>query len=136
MAFRLPFLDAPAPDAPASGPARPVLDLGGPALTRAFEALIAGGEEQGGIENYASGLKSKAALFEQKLGGGRAVALDLESFKLICARMAPVRRRVGAPLERRGFEFFREAIAELLDAAAIAENADARIAAFGARFPR
>jgi hypothetical protein len=130
VAFRLPFLDT-----PASGPARPVLELSGPALTQAFEALIAGGEEQGGVESYASGLKSKAALFEQWLGGGRAAALDLESFKLICAHIAPVRRRVGAPLERRGFAFFRAAIAELLDGAEDATTADLRIAAFCARFP-
>ncbi len=135
MAFRLPFLDAPALDAPASGPARPVLDLSGPALTQAFEALISGGEDQGGIESYATGLKSKAALFEQWLGGGRAAQLDLESFKLICAHIAPVRRRVGASLEVRGFEFFREAIVELLDGAEDAATADLRIADFTLRFP-
>lgn len=134
MAFRLPFLDRPALDTPAAGPARPVLDLSGPALTQAFEALISGGEEQGGIESYATALKSKAALFEQRLGGGRAAQLDLESFKLICAHIAPARRRIGAPLERRGFEFFRAAIAELLDGAEDA-TADPRIAAFTARFP-
>ncbi len=135
MAFRLPFLDTPALDTPAARPARPVLELSGPALTQAFEALISGAEEQGGIENYASGLKSKVALFEQWLGDGRAAALDLASFKLICAHIAPARRRVGAPLERRGFEFFREAIIELLDGAENSATVDLRIAAFGARFP-
>ena len=35
----------------------------------------------------------------------------------------------------RGFEFFRAAIAELLDGAEDAATADLRIAAFGARFP-
>ncbi len=135
MAFRLPFLDAPALDTPAAGPARPELDLSGPALTQAFEALISGAEEQDGIESYASGLKSKAALFEQGLGGGRAAQLDLAWFKLICAHIAPVRRRVGASLERRGFEFFRAAIAGLLDGAEDTATADLRIAAFGARFP-
>ncbi len=135
MAFRLPFLDKPAPDAVGAEPPRPVLDLSGPVLTQAFEVLISGGEEQGGIESYASGLKAKTALFEQELGDGRAARLDLETFKLICAHMAPVRRRIGASLELRGFEFFRAAIAELLDGAADAADADARIAAFTARFP-
>jgi hypothetical protein len=46
-----------------------------------------------------------------------------------------VRRRVATSLERQGFEFFRTAIVELLDGAAIAADADARIAAFTARFP-
>lgn len=135
MAFRLPFLDTPAPETPSSGPARPVLDLSGPSLTQAFEVLISGGEGQGGIESYASGLKSKAALFEQFFGGGRAAQLDLASFKLICAHIAPVRRRIGAPLEARGFQFFREAMVELLDGAEDASTADLRIAIFSARFP-
>lgn len=131
MAFRMTASKTP----PAQEPARPVLDLSGPALARAFEVLAAGGEEQGGIERYATGLKSKAALFDQHLGDGRAADLDLESFKLLCAYMAPVRRRVGASLEARGFGFFRDAIVALLDGAANAEGADARVAAFTERFP-
>jgi len=62
--------------------------------------------------------------------------LDLDSFKMLCAHIAPVRRRIAVPLEQRGFAFFREAIVELLDGVDDTATADARVAAFAARFPR
>ena len=117
------------------GAAPPTLDLSGPALRAAMQALIAGSEGEGGVERYVEALKLKAALFQEALAQGRATELDGETFKTLCAFMAPVRRRVGAWLQGDGFAAMREAVIDLLDGAIDTRTADARVGAFCARQP-
>lgn len=115
---------------------RPVLHLSGPRLRSALETLIAGAEAHEGIERYVHALNLKAQLFRESLGGGRVAALDPEAFKVLCAFMAPVRRRIGRMLDERGFLALREALVALLDGADDTASADARMGAFQARFPK
>lgn len=112
---------------------RPHLDLSGPRLKAALETLVAGSEAHGGIERYVAAVKLKQELFRQALADH--AALQLETFKGLCAFMASVRRRVGPYLEEDGFPTIREAVAGLLAASADATAADAALAAFCARFP-
>ena len=46
---------------------RPVLELHGPALRAAFQAMIRGSEEHGGIERYIDAVKLKARMSRQAL---------------------------------------------------------------------
>jgi len=126
-----------APIVPAvdAGLVRPTLDLSGPALRAALEALVTGSEAEGGIERYVEALKLKAALFQDALAAGRAGALDRETFKTLCVFMAPVRRRIGPRLQD-DFPAILEAVSALLDGAADTTTADDRIAAFCGRFPK
>lgn len=123
--------------APAATPGAPldlpVLDLSGPALTAAMEALVAGSEEQGGVERYLEALALKVSLFQETFADG-AASVGREAFKNLCAYMAPVRRRIGPYLEGSAYFDVRERVAALLDGAA--DTADARIAAFCAQFPQ
>jgi len=123
------------PEAQDAGSRRPRLELSGPVLISCLETLVAGCEEQGGIERYVQGLSFKGALFQEALGGGKAAGLDEDTFKGLCAFMAPVRRRIGSRLKEDGFPKFREAIAELLDGLSDTTTTDARIRRFRARFP-
>lgn len=124
------------PDSPpAAAAGRPTLDLSGPLLRAGLEALIAGCEDQGGVEAYVQALRLKAAMFQDALSDGKAATLPEATFKTLCAFMGPVRRRVGPSLAERGIEGWREALAALLDGAADASTADARMRAFCARFP-
>jgi len=115
------------------GVARPHLDLSGPRLKSALENLVAGSEAHGGIERYVDAIKLKHQLFGQALGDN--AALQLETFKGLCAFMASVRRRVGAYLEEDRFPTMREAVGALMNSAADTGATDEAIAAFCARFP-
>jgi hypothetical protein len=126
----------PPADPPAPEPARPRLDLSGPALASSLETLVAGSEEAGGIETYIEGIKAKTGAFQRMLGDGKAAELDEDTFKALCAFVAPVRRRVGPRLEANGFPAIREAVAALLDGASDTATADARLDGFCGRFPR
>jgi hypothetical protein len=121
-------------DAPVSNQ-RPRLDLSGPLLKRALESLIAGTEEQGGIEHWIDALKLKSRMFGQALGQGHPGDMPADTFKGLCAFMASVRRRVGPYLEQPDYERMVEAVVELLDNRRDTVGADRRIAAFCARFP-
>lgn len=118
-----------------AGPERPTLDLSGPALRSAFESLVSGSEQHGGIERYVDSLRLKAALFQQTVGDGKAADLSENAFLGLCAFMGPVRRRVSPRLEEDGFLNIRAAIIELLDGASDTATADSRIRRFCARFP-
>ena len=115
---------------------RPQLDLSGPILTRAFETLIQGSEEQGGIEYWTDALKLKSQMFQQALGQGHPGDLPLDTFKGLCAFMASVRRRIGPHLEQPSYDEMVEAIVQLLDGAKDTTNTDARLDAFCGRFPQ
>ena len=120
---------------PAIAPAleRPRLELSGPKLGEAFEALVRGTEEQGGVEQYVMALESKCALFREALGSGRCREVDLATFKTLCAHVPTARRRMGSHLEPATFAALRERVAALLDAGE--RSIDERIAAFCCAFP-
>ena len=115
--------------------ARPRLELSGPRLALAFQSLALAAEDSGGIESYVDALKLKSAAFAEALGGGRAGDVDLDAFRALCAYMSTVRRRIGHHVEPAGFGPLREAVATLLAGLADTTTADARVAAFCARFP-
>jgi len=109
---------------------RPVLDLSGDTLRSVLQALVAGAEEQGGIERYVDAVKLKSAMFRQALED--VEHLELEAFMGLCTFMATVRRRIGPWLNNDAFDAVREALTRLLrDEAAV----DTRIDAFCAVFP-
>lgn len=114
---------------------RPRLELSGPKLTGAFERLIAGTDDHGGIERYVAALRLKTAVFQRALGDGNWRRLELGGFSALCAAMAPVRRRVGRYLEPSAFEPVKSAIGGLFDDIANTRATDVRIAAFCGAFP-
>jgi len=114
---------------------RPVLDLSGPRLHRAFEDLVESAEATGGVESYISALALKSSLFLQVLGEGRAREMRESDFRDVASFIAPVRRRIGAWLADNKFEWMRKRIAELLEAGAENATIDARLSAFIAAFP-
>lgn len=137
---------------PATGLARPRLDLSGPILARAFETLVAGAEAQGGIEQWIDALKLRSRMFQQALdslvdsgvkvqcgvqsGAESGAELPLDSFKSLCAFMASVRRRVGPWLEQPDYDTMVSALRGLLAGLRDTTSTDARIAAFCSRFPQ
>jgi len=118
-------------------PDRPHLDLSGPRLRRALEALVAGADTHGGIERYMDALKLKSAVFREALAadGPGARRLDVESFRPLCAFMPTVRRRIVPWLEEPSYTSLRRALDELLEPTSDTSGTDARVARFCARFP-
>jgi len=117
-------------------PPRPRLELSGPKLTRALEALVARAEEHGGVEHYVGALQLKSAMFREALDGGKADSLELATFKALCALMAPVRRRIGPHLASPAFEHLRGQLARLLEGLEDTTTTDARVTAFCSAFPQ
>lgn len=111
----------------------PRLELSGPKLARAFEALAAGAEDTGGVERYVDALKLKSAFFARALGEGRARTVELAELRKLCAFMSTVRRRVGPWLEPESSEHLRQHLAALLEGPTA--DTDARIEVFCAAFP-
>jgi hypothetical protein len=117
--------------------ARPQLDLSGPRLRAALEALVAGADTHGGIERYLDALKLKSAVFREALvdqatGGSR---LDVEAFRPLCAFMPTVRRRVVPWLEQPAYATLRAALEALLEPVSDTSGTDVRIRRFCAAFP-
>ena len=102
---------------------RPTLELSGPKLALAFETLVAGADEHGGVERYVEAVQLRARLFRDSLGGD----IELGSVRTLCAHMATVRRRVGPYLEPSRFDLVREAIAGLLEGREIARSEERRV---------
>ena len=121
------------PVAPA--PAGPVLDLSGPRLRQAFEALVEGAEATGGVERYVGALALKSSLFEELLGKGRVRDLSETEFLDLCAFVTPARRRIGACLAEHGFSAMRLRLERLLSGWSDLSTADMRLAAFVEGFP-
>lgn len=117
-------------------PARPLLDLSGPRLRRAFENLVESAEATGGIERYVTALALKASLFEELFGKGELADLTEQEFCDVAAFIAPARRRVGACLAEHGFERMRRRLSDLLGNMADIESTGARLHAFVAAFPQ
>ena len=114
---------------------RPELHLSGPRLRQALESLIAGSEDQGGVERYVEALKLKTASFHDAFADG-AAGLQPAAFKELCSLMPSVRRRIAPYLDRRGFAAVCTAIEALLEGRADTTTADARLDAFERAFPR
>ena len=111
---------------------RPVLDLHGPTIRAAFQAMVSGSEELGGIERYIDAVKLKSTMFRQVLVENDVTELDVETFKGLCTFMATVRRRIGAWLTGDRFPEMRDGIVELFNDDA---HIDSRIGRFCDRFP-
>jgi hypothetical protein len=118
-----------------AAPARRVLDLSGPKLTRAMESLVESAEATGGVERYVGALALKASLFEEILGKGRLDKLSEAEFCDLAAFMTPVRRRFGVWLGRNGFAAMHKRVTSLLDGWSDLAGADRRLQAFVADFP-
>jgi hypothetical protein len=125
----------PAPSQSVNGPQRPRLELSGPKISAAFEALAVRCEEDGGIERYVAALQLKARLFGDALASRGAAALDLRTARALCAHLPTVRRRVGLYLEPSGFDALRDAVAALLADREDTSTTDRRVGEFCARFP-
>ncbi len=118
-----------------SAPDRPVLELSGPKLRSALEALIKAAETIGGIETFADAARVKSRVFQEALSNGRAGSVALSDFEQLTAAMATVRRRIAKPIDAIGWTNVRAAIAALLDQAQDTANADVATKAFCAAFP-
>jgi hypothetical protein len=123
------------PKAKAPAPARPMLDLSGPKLRRAFQNLIESAEQTGGVEVYVGALALKASLFEELLGKGKVNDLTEAAFCDLAAFITPVRRRIGAWLGRNAFATMRGRLRPLLDGWSDLGTADQRLNGFVASFP-
>jgi hypothetical protein len=126
-------LGAHKPNVPA--PEKPVLDLSGPRLRRAFENLAESAEASGGLERYVWALTMKASLFEEILGKGRVAEMTATEFCDLAAFMAPVRRRIGPWLEGNKFNILRWNLQSILDGWSDVSTADERLQAFIKAFP-
>lgn len=121
---------------PATPPAElPLLDLSGPALRAALEKLVAGSEQQGGVERFAEALDLKSRLLRSALSQDALPTLEAETFGRICAFIAPARRRVAPHLDGGAFAALRDAVAELTQDLEETGPTDRRLARFCACFP-
>ena len=111
---------------------RPVLDLSGEMLRAGLQIMIAGTEDQGGIERYIDAVKLKSTMFRQALVDNDVADLDLETSKGLCTFMATVRRRIGEWLNEDAFIVMHGRIVELFDDDEHIEN---RIGRFCDYFP-
>ncbi len=114
---------------------KPVLDLSGPRLRRAFEHLVDSAEATGGVERYVGALALKGSLFEELLGKGRVGELTETEFLDLASFVTPARRKVGAWLAQNGFAGLHSRLKSLLDGWSDVSTADQRMAAFDAGFP-
>jgi hypothetical protein len=115
---------------------RPRLDLSGPILKRAFETLVAGTDQQGGVEQWIDALKLKSRMIRQALTQGHPEDMPLDTFRSLCAFMSSVRRRVGPYLEQPAWDGMRAAVAELVAGEKSERSVDERVATFCAHFPQ
>ena len=109
-----------------------MLNLSGEMLRAALQIMIAGTEDQGGIERYIDAVKLKSTMFRQALVENDVAELDLETFKGLCTFMATVRRRISEWLNEDAFIVMHGRIVELFDDDEHIEN---RIGRFCDYFP-
>lgn len=114
---------------------QPHLDLSGPSLSAALQALVNGSEPHGGIERYVAAVKLKWTLFQEALVDQDPAKLELETFKGLCTFISSVRRRIGSYLEEQEFGEIRAAIVELLADGKNTTATDDRVDSFCERFP-
>ncbi len=127
----------PSSNTPVPAPAQlPELELSGPVLADAFQAMITGCEPLGGVERYIHALKLKHTLFSEALNMGEIDLMTTETFAGLCTFMATVRRRVFDHLHGENFARMKTALAELLSDMKNTHSVDERIAEFCAQFPQ
>lgn len=107
---------------------RPRLELSGPKLKLALEALVSRAEELGGVEAYVDALQIKSAMFRDVL----AKEFTLKDFRTLCAHMSTVRRRIGQYAQPHWFEEMKKRIAGLFESR---EETDERMTRLCAAFP-
>lgn len=107
---------------------RPRLELSGPKLKLALEALVSRAEELGGVEAYVDALQIKSAMFRDAL----AKEFTLKDFRTLCAHMSTVRRRIGQYAQPHWFEEMKKRIAGLFESR---EETDERMKRLCAAFP-
>jgi hypothetical protein len=103
------------------------LELSGPKLKLALEALVTRAEELGGVEAYVDALRLKSAMFADAVA-----SLDLKKFRALCAHMSTVRRRIGQYAQPHWFGEMSRRIAALFEREV---HTDERIRRFCASFP-
>ena len=103
------------------------LELSGTKLKFALEALVSRAEEQGGVEAYVEALKLKSTMFRDAVD-----ELNLKSFRVMCAHMSTVRRRIGQYAQAHWFDEMKKRIAGLFDRQ---RDVDERVKRFCAAFP-
>lgn len=118
-----------------ASPPRPSLELSGPKLRAAFEALVRASEPIGGIERFADALKLKSEVFRQRLADGQAKRLTLSDFEEISVLMPTVRRRIEGLLTDEGWAKIHASIVTLLDEAHVPSTADSRMTTFCKSYP-
>jgi hypothetical protein len=126
---------AKANSSPSAADGAPVLDLSGPRLRSSFSSLVSRCEMDGGIEHYVEAVGLKSNLFRATLVENVDAAPSDEGLKLVCAFIAPARRRLFAALGEGGLAMVKEAVGQLVDGSEDVAGADARVAAFCAHFP-
>ena len=109
---------------------RPRLELSGPKLKLALEALVSRAEELGGVEAYVEALRLKSTMFREAL----EKELELRQFRMLCAHMSTVRRRIGQYAQPHWFDEMSKRISALFSGADTSST-DSRIASFCAAFP-
>ncbi len=92
----------------------PVLDLSGPCLRGALDALGHAASEGGGIGAFVEAIALKARLFAEVLNPEALPMLDRARFLGLVAFMPTVRRRIGAFLDQAGFPVLHARIRGLL----------------------
>ena len=115
-------------DYPVQSINNPVLHLDGKRLRTAFESMVDGAENLGGIEVVVDGLGGKSLLFQRTFGGNAENLLESE-FLDACAFMPTVRRRIKSAFGQFGFESINKTVTKLLCDVSI-ENVDEKIETF------
>lgn len=117
--------------------ARPLeLSLSGEHLKHAFEKLLEGAEEQGGIERFTYALQARRDVFKESFNFESPAIPDAHTLMALCSFMPTVRRRIAPYLEKpTKFEILKEALLKLQDGALDTTTADARIDEFCRAFP-
>ncbi|NNC36432.1 MAG: hypothetical protein EX271_09940 [Acidimicrobiales bacterium] len=106
------------------------LELSGPALASALQALLSSCEEDGGIERYVEALKFKSGLFRDAFKN-RGEDLTADNFTKLCMFMPTVRRRIGEYVEDDAYPALQAAFKGLFAPG----DVNARIVAFESKFP-
>jgi len=106
------------------------LELSGPKLKLALEALVSRSEDHGGVEAYVDALQIKSAMFRDAFKG----PFDLKEFRTLCAHMPTVRRRIGQYAQPHWFGEMEKRIGALFAGSEDTSTTDSRIAQFCATF--
>ena len=113
-------------------PERPRLELSGPKLAAALQAMVKSCDEAGGVDRHVEALKFKSSVFREAfVDQGRSLTPD--QLARLCMFMPTVRRRIGDYIDdEQKFHALREAFTKLFEA----EASDEALKGFCAAFPQ